>query len=323
MELQDIRKKLDDFAAGNLTPTEEEDLQNALSGLTEEERVQLFPVEDYVEKGKFALPEDEVTMALARFRKTVRPSGKRILLTISRYAAIFVLVSGSLLYLWRTPANKKNTTIAKRYRTVRIADGNHGTVLLTDGTRITVNGGSELVFPEKFEGADRTVYLKEGEAYFEIAQDAAHPFIVKSQQLNVQVLGTSFSIRDYGNEKTASVSVNSGKIAVAAGTSLELIAGTGSVLDKRKGTFTKHDIDVNMITAWTRGECVFQDASLQEVLQVLQHRHAVQFEVKDSSLLKRKFTATFRNNSMQSIMQQLKLMSNINYTITGNHIVIQ
>jgi len=72
-----------------------------------------------------------------------------------------------------------------------------------------------------------------------------------------------------------------------------------------------------------RGELAFQDAALQQVLQVLQHKYAMRFEVKDSTLLKRRYTATFRNNSIQNIMQQLKLMGNINYTITDNLILIQ
>lgn len=330
MDLQGIRKQLDDFAAGKLTPSEKEDLQQALAALTEEERLELFPVDDYLQQGKFELPEDEVTAAMERVRTATGYSGKRTVLSqwkkISQYAAMFILVSGSLFFLWKNgfiAGNKKNVQVAKRYRTMRVPDGNHGTLLLPDGTRITVNGGSELSFPEEFEGSERIVYLKEGEAYFEIAQDAEHPFIVNTQQLKVQVLGTSFSIRDYNNEKKASVFVNSGRIAVTAGTSLELIAGTGSILDKDKGTIIKEETDISNVAAWIRGECIFQDAGLQEVLQVLQHKYAIQFEVKDPELLKHRFTATFRNNSIQSVMQQLKLMSNISYTITDNHIIIQ
>ena len=335
MDLQDIRKRLEDFTSGKLTSAEKEALQQALSALTEEEQAALFPVDNYLQKGDFQLPEEEITAALDRLKKTVKPAGKLVLLArwrkVSQYAAILVLVVGSTFLLRKTTglfnSDKKAGQTAKRFRTMKVPDGNHGTLILKDGTRITINGGSELLYPENFEGSERLVYLKEGEAYFEIAKDAAHPFIVKTQQLRVRVLGTSFSIRDYRDEKQASISVNSGKIALenllTISPWLELTAGEGSVIDKYKGTIAKQGIDTLATTAWIRGEFTFQDAALQQVLQVLQHKYAVHFEVKDSTLLKRRFTATFRNNSIQNIMQQLKLMGNINYTITDNLIQIQ
>jgi ferric-dicitrate binding protein FerR (iron transport regulator) len=290
-----------------------------LDALTEEERLELFPVDAYLEKGGFSLPEPEISAALSRLKKPVVLIPWKL---ISRYAAIFVLALGSLFFLRRSSSfYNGDKKIAKQFRSMKVADGKQGVLVLSDGTRITINGGSELLFPEKFEGTERLVYLKEGEAYFEIAKDVQHPFTVKTSQLKVRVLGTSFSVRDYSDEKHAFVSVNSGKVALDS--TLELIAGDGSILDKHTGTFTKQHIDTASTTAWTRGELIFQDSALQQVLQVLQHKYAVHFGLKDSLLLKHHFTATFRNNSIETIMQQLQLMSNIHYTITNNHIVIQ
>ena len=330
MDVQDIRKRLEDFRSGELTSAEKEELQRVLAALTEEEHAALFPVEDYLQKGKFQLPEEEVNAALSRLKQTVKPAGKVMWLTnwkkISRYAAILVLVAGSTFLLRKTTVffNRK---AGQTFRVMRVPDGNQGTLILKDGTRITINGGSELRYPENFEGTERLVYLREGEAYFDVAKDVSHPFIVKTPQVRVRVLGTSFSVRDYRDERHASVSVNSGKIALenllTVKPWLELTAGNGSIIDKYKGTITKQDIDTTTTTAWIRGELAFQDAALQQVLQVLQHKYAVRFDVKDPTLLKHRYTATFRNNSIRNIMQQLKQMSNIDYTITDNLILIQ
>ncbi len=333
MDLQDIRKRLEDFRSGKLTPAEKEELHNALSALTEEEHAVLFPVEDYLQRGDLQLPEGEIAAALSRLKQTVKPGGKVLFLTrwsaISKYAAILVLVAGSTFLLKKSTGlwGKKSGDAAKRFHTMKVPDGKHSTVTLKDGTRIVINGGSELLYPENFEGTERVVYLKDGEAYFDIAKDAGHPFIVRTPQVRVRVLGTSFSIRDYREEKHASVSVNSGKVALenllTISPWLELTAGNSSVINKYKGTITRQDIDTAATTAWIRGEFAFQDADLQQVLQVLKHKYAVSFEVKDPTLLKHRFTATFRNNSIQNIMQQLKLMANIDYTITDNLILIQ
>jgi ferric-dicitrate binding protein FerR (iron transport regulator) len=314
MDLQDIRDRLDDYKKDRLSPAEKTALHNALNALTEGERSELFPVDAYLEKGQFSLPEQEINAALSRLKKPV------VLIPwkqLSRYAAILVLAMGSLFFFRRNIIT--DNKIAKQYRSMKIADGKQGVLVLSDGTRVTINGGSELLFPDAFE-KERIVYLKEGEAYFEIAKDVQRPFTVKSSQLNVRVLGTSFSVRNYKDEKQAYVSVNSGKVALD---SLELTAGSGAISDKHSGIVTKQYIDTASTTAWTRGELIFQDAALQQVLKVLQHKYAVNFELKDSLLLKHRFTATFRNSSIQTIMQQLQLMGNIHYTITNNQIVIQ
>jgi ferric-dicitrate binding protein FerR (iron transport regulator) len=300
----DIRKQLDDFAAGKLNAAEKTALRHALAALTEQERMDLFPVDAYINES-FQLPEEEVNAALQQVKK--HTPKRRILFTAWKYAAIFVLILGTAFLL------RKNTSYKKR--SLHVPDGNHASLVLSDGTRITINGGSELEFPEKFAGAERVVYLKEGEAYFEIAKNARQPFIVKTSQLKIKVLGTSFSVRDYNNESHASVSVNSGTIELEG---RQLTAGSGSVLDKHTRTFTKLDIDTTATTAWIRGEFIFQDATLQQILQVLQHRYPVHVVVKDPQLLQHRFTATFRNNSIQSIIEQLNLMSN-----KDNQIIIQ
>ena len=315
MDLQDIRDRLDNYREGKLSAAEKAALHHALDSLSEEERAELFPVDPWLEKGAFSLPEEEVNAALSRLRK---PAVLIPWKQISRYAAILVLAMGSLFFLRRNANSDRK--IAKQLRSIKVENGKQGLLVLADGTRITINGGSELLYPEKFEGKERLVYLKEGEAYFEIAKDVQHPFTVKTSQLNVRVLGTSFSVRDYSDEQQAFISVNSGKVALDT---LELMAGTGSIIDKRTGTYIKQYVDTAATTAWTRNELIFQDAHLQQVLQVLQHRYAVHFELKDSLLLKHRFTATFRNKSIQAIMEQLQLMSNIRSTIKNNQIVIQ
>ncbi|WPQ61088.1 FecR domain-containing protein [Chitinophaga sancti] len=327
MNISDIRHRLADYQAGKLDAAGKQELQQALEGLSEQELSELFPVDAFVNNTAHQLPEAEIDAALARFRYNRQPAVKLaslkvkpvLLKNVSRYAAIFVLLLGSSFLIRKGVLNWEQKA-ARRFRTMRIADGNHGSITLSDGSRVTINGGSILYFPEEFEDSARIVYVEEGEAYFEIARDAKRPFYVRSPQLNVKVLGTSFTVRDYKDEHTAIVNVNSGKIGLKG---LVLSAGMGLTADKRNGTFIKEQIDTANTTAWIRGELIFQDAGLQQVLQVLQHKYAVHFEVKDATLLKRKYTATFRNNTIENVMQQLKLMSSFQYTITDNQIVIR
>lgn len=314
MNLSDIRKQLEDYHAGRLDTAGKQLLQQALDALSEQELSELFPVDDFVNNKAHQLPEATIDAALERFRQHRKPVAKLAFIKhLGRYAAIFLLFLGSA-FLLRKGVLHWDHKPGEHFRTLLVKDGEHGYLALADGSHITVNGGSKLYY------STRTVYIEEGEAYFEIAKDEQHPFIVKSPHLNIQVLGTSFTVRNYKDEPQASVSVNSGKIGLRG---LILSAGMGLIADKEKGTFTKNEIDTATTTAWIRGELIFQDASLQQVLQVLQHKYAVSFDVKDTTLLKRKYTATFRNNTIDNIMQQLKLMSSFHYTIADNQIEIR
>lgn len=315
MNISDIRKRLEDYQAGRLDAAGKQQLQQALDRLSEEELSELFPVDEFINNQELQLPEAAIDAALEKFKKNRQP-GIRFM-HFTRYAAIFVLLLGSTFLLRKINPDRKAD---RRFRTMRIADGRHGAITLSDGSRVTINGGSTLYIPEEFDDSARIVYVEEGEAYFEIARDAKRPFFVRSPQLNVKVLGTSFTVRDYKDELTASVNVNSGKIGLKG---LVLSAGMGLTANKENGTFIREDIDTANTTAWIRGELIFQDAGLKQVLQVLQHKYAVHFEVKDTALFKRKYTATFRNNTIENIMQQLKLMSSFQYTITDNQIVIR
>lgn len=314
MNLSDIRKQLEEYHAGRLDTAGKQQLQQALDALSEQELSELFPIDDFVNNTAHQLPEAEVNAALDRFRQHRKPVTKLAFIRqLSRYAAIFLLFLGSTFLLRKGILNRDHKS-GEHFRSLLVEDGKHGSVTLADGSRITINGGSKIYY------SNRTVYIAEGEAYFEITKDDQHPFIVKSPHLNIQVLGTSFTVRNYKDERHASVSVNSGKIGLRG---LVLSAGMGLIADKEKGTFTKNEIDTATTTAWIRGELIFQDASLQQVLQVLQHKYAVSFDVKDTTLFKRKYTATFRNNTINNIMQQLKLMSSFQYTISDNQIVIR
>lgn len=320
MNISDIRKRLEDYQAGRLDAAGKQQLQQALDSLSEAELSELFPVDAFINNEEHQLSEATIDAALGQHRKNRTPAIRFLSFRhLSRYAAILMLLLGST-FLVRKGVLNWDRKSERRFRTMRIADGHHGAITLSDGSRLTINGGSTLYFPEQFDDSARIVYIEEGEAYFEVAKDAKRPFYVRSRELNVKVLGTSFTIRDYKDEPTASVNVNSGKIGLKG---LVLSAGMGLTADKNNGTFIKEEIDTANTTAWIRGELIFQDAGLQQVLQVLQHKYAVRFDVKDSALLKRKYTATFRNNTIGNIMQQLKLMSSFQYTITDSQIVIR
>lgn len=117
-------------------------------------------------------------------------------------------------------------------------------VVLSEGTEVFLNSDSRLAYPTVFKGKERVVSL-EGEAYFKVAKDAAHPFIVKSGNLQIRVLGTEFNVRSY-SPTDVRVTLITGKVAVSdtCGVhSVEMVPGQSAQLSS-DGTFAMNEVDI-------------------------------------------------------------------------------
>ena len=355
MDAQDLRKKILDYHTGRLTATEKTELLRQLNSLSAAEREELFPQEEWEALQPYPVTAKELKTVLGEIKRRslerersgkdvpqaiggVRPGSGRIFRLAGKDASRWlqaacvlgvIILSGVIVMKLRisVPDIKQNISSVIHYRDIRVADGRRTTIRMSDGTLVTVNGGSLLSIPEPFSGAGREVFLKEGEAWFEVAKDPRRPFVVHSSHMNIQVLGTSFSVRDYEDEKNADVSLSTGKVAVSLSATqsapVYLLPGGQVSLNKESSSFTQRSLDPAVADAWIRGDLVFQSVTLHHVLNVLRHRYAVSFDVKRPDLEEEKFSATFRNYNIETIMQQLHLMSGIQYKIEGTKIYIR
>lgn len=144
------------------------------------------------------------------------------------------------------------------------------TLLLPDGTRVWINNASTIRYPVAFTGPDRTVELA-GEAYFEVAKDAAHPFRVKVQNsATVDVLGTSFNIMAYSDEPTERTTLIDGSIRVTENNQSAVLKPTEQTALDAQGTLKViPDINVQEVIAWKNGYFHFDHASLETTMRQL------------------------------------------------------
>jgi transmembrane sensor len=143
---------------------------------------------------------DQVSIPAFSFGKTQpMPRQKYIWGSLLKYAAVFVLafVLGSLsLYLIN---QSERNTLSAKYNTIDVPYGQRSQITLYDGTRVWLNSGTKLKYPVVFGSNSREVIMV-GEAYFDVAKDAKHPFVVNSGKLKVEVLGTHFDVCAYSGE---------------------------------------------------------------------------------------------------------------------------
>lgn len=177
-------------------------------------------------------------------------------------------------------------------------------ITLSDGSRIWLNGGSTLTYPETFSGDKREVSII-GEAFLEVAHNEHIPFIVRSGKVSTHVLGTSFNVKAYPNESFVKVDVATGKVGVTAPAQATVfVAPREEVkLNKKTGKATTiTNVDVSALTSWRDGSFIVKNMPLTEVLNVIQRRFGVQIKA-EGNLAECSITANFTNVNLQNVMQ--------------------
>lgn len=196
-------------------------------------------------------------------------------------------------------------------------------VMLADSTRVWLNAGSELRYPEVFGKNERRVYLT-GEAYFEVAKKLHNPFIVKTEKAEIEVLGTHFNINTYRNNSCITTLVEGGvKILDQFQDSVLLRPGQQAVAGPEPGIQIQ-EVDVRYYIAWKRNQFAFQDATLYQIMTELADWYDFTFEFENLGLGNHIFTAIIPcSENVDGVLQLLERTDDFRYSWKDeNHIAI-
>ncbi|MDR1414486.1 MAG: FecR domain-containing protein [Odoribacteraceae bacterium] len=210
------------------------------------------------------------------------------------------------------------------YNTVRTPTGMEFPVTLADGTRVYLNAESSLTFPTAFAADAREVTL-EGEAFFKVSPDASRPFTVRSAGVEVRVLGTSFNLRAYENERSVAATLVEGKVALAGGGGEWQIApGEQASYVKATGECRVRPVDVNLYTAWQSGKFVFKNERLEDILSYLSRWYGFKYAFVDQASRDVVIGASLnRYADMEPIIRILRESNLVNVMVdSGNAITV-
>lgn len=200
-------------------------------------------------------------------------------------------------------------------------------ITLPDQTTIVLNRYSSLSYPKRFRGKERKVRL-EGEAYFEVSKDAAHPFKVETGTVRVQVLGTHFNIDAYPEDTEIKTTLLEGSVSVSltggTGTGLVLSPNESAIYDKEQKSLTLHtENDASEEVCWQDGILLFKNAPLQEIARKLSNAFRTVIRIEETELQNYRMTATFADSeSLEEILSLLCRNQKFEYTKTNDHITI-
>lgn len=181
-------------------------------------------------------------------------------------------------------------------------------VSLPDGSSVTLNRGSKLIYPEKF--AHRREVTLNGEAFFEVSEDPDHPFIVQSGDIRVEVVGTAFNFYAFRKENVIQVIVESGKVAVyneneSSGRKDFLEKGERMIYSRKDGVRTiQPNTDMNY-KSWKTGILKFDNSSLQYVVNLLEKHYRSRITLVNPMLNECRITVSFNNKSLDYILETI------------------
>ncbi|SEM43643.1 FecR family protein [bacterium A37T11] len=208
-------------------------------------------------------------------------------------------------------------------------------IILSDGTKVWLNAASTLKYPSKFTGDKREVFL-EGEGYFEVNNKASAgsrvscgPFIVKSKNQEILVLGTSFNVTAYAEELTARTTLISGAIKVASNVAseigpyaLKLVPGEQSLIQK-DGKISKAHVDVNNELAWRNGLISFNNEPLETIMKKIARWYNVDIIYQGADKSKRFGGNVSRYANVSQVLRKLALTGGVHFNIEGRQIFVK
>lgn len=197
--------------------------------------------------------------------------------------------------------------------------GERKMIHLNDGSKVWLNAASKLYYPETFSDTSREVVL-EGEAFFEVAKQPTRPFVIKTGKVLTRVLGTSFNIKAYQEDRTISVAVLTGKVQVSSETNspIQLTPDQQATYNKQiKNLIREENVSANGIQSWKNGRIQFRNASFGEVAATLQRNYNVTITY-DKQLENCPVHADFeKNQSIDTILNMLLVSLNGKMTSHG------
>ena len=211
------------------------------------------------------------------------------------------------------------------------ANGQQLTITLTDGTTVRLNAGSTLTYPESFPSDKREVQLN-GEAYFEVAANAAAPFLIRTGDVDVQVIGTKFTVKDYPESELVKVAVVEGKVAVQATQAgntpgrqgVYLTKDEMAIVEKSNRKLSVSGYDKNVVMGWQNGILYFEKANFVQIMSQLERWYGVEISVEEDVAVDVawRFSGKFENKPIDYILDVCRYPNLFAYQILDNKVLI-
>lgn len=224
---------------------------------------------------------------------------------------------------------QKLEPVKPSYNTLTVPYGKRSKITLSEGTTVWLNSGSKMVYPAVFAKNKREVYL-DGEAIFEVSEDPEKPFIVKSKQFDIEVLGTIFNLNAYSEDKNSSTVLKQGSIKLIRKTKAYLPAenkmispGEMVTFDAKEEKFLTRNVDASDYLSWHYGYYVFRSETLGNILTRISRYYNIEIDLKDKQLGRVTFSGRLDlKSSPKEVLNTIKKTTPFNFKEEEERITI-
>ncbi|HTL08298.1 MAG TPA: FecR domain-containing protein [Chitinophagaceae bacterium] len=259
---------------------------------------------------------NKATLTLANGDVISLDDAKNGQLAVQGNTVVQKAAGGALLY---RPENTDALAIV--YNTLSTPRGGQYRLQLPDGTEVWLNAAASITYPTAFSGNERRVEIT-GEAYFEVAHDAAKPFIVNVRGMEIKVLGTHFNVNAYTDEAAITTSLLQGSISISRGSAAVLLQpGEQARLAGNGDVKLLKDADMEEAIAWKSGYFSFNRADLKTVMRQIARWYDVTISY-EGKIPERFFGGKIDRNSNASEVLKILEESKVRFTIEGKKIIV-
>jgi ferric-dicitrate binding protein FerR (iron transport regulator) len=262
--------------------------------------------------------------------------------------AISAAAAVVIFFLVFMPRHEKQQLAVKPSpgNTVTTKPGSKSQITLPDGTQVWINADSKITYDQHFPGKYREVHLT-GEAYFDVMRDTTRPFIIHTRSIDVRVLGTSFNVRSYPNEKTTETALIHGTVEVTLHKNPaqkiilkpneKLVVNNEDTADLKENKkdavveptltlgkirYNKNDSSSSVETMWVSNKLAFENETFEKMATEMERWYNVSFYIKNEQIKNLHFRAVFENKSLAEVLEALSYSSKFHYEIKDGKVTV-
>ncbi|MBC9928996.1 FecR family protein [Chitinophaga qingshengii] len=298
-----------------LQQTDNEVLENVLSGIWMEYEGSI-PAKTDIDELISGLPIRRNGRVTAIFGRAAKIAAS-ILLLLALGAGLFYYYAGS----------KKWGLVAASTITIESRNGGATNVKLPDSSLVILRSGATFDYPASFSAGKREVKLNRGEAYFEITKNQQAPFLVTTDWLTIEVLGTTFNVKAYDRSDSVETALVEGAVRITTkGRKPETIVlqpNEKAVYNKTNGKLSISKADMESEIAWMQDTLLFKSTKFSDVIKKLGQKYNTVIKIEGNRYNNDTFTGTLEGENIEVVLSALQLHYHFSYRRSGSMITIQ
>ena len=316
---------LEKFVRNSITSQEGKELKNSVAKMSNEELARALS-DVWENYDTLVTVPDDVGHFMKKLSPTPYSRRPRFLYTFLKIAAAIVIpiLLGTQIYFYYS--NEKLNSLLNSQLMVQVESGDKTELTLPDGTKVYLNATTSLSYPSDFGLKNRNIYLS-GEAYLVVSKDVKKPFYVQTENVNIEVLGTTFNICAYPEQEHVGTMLIEGSVKLTTtgnrAHAVVMKPHEKVVYSKLNDSLYISPTSGEFETAWMRGELVFRSTCFSDIMKKLEKRYGMKIEILENKYNLDLFTGSFKEDNIYDVLKILQMHYDFTFKVKDDKIVIK